>query len=317
MRPDNIQCSDDTISYSESIPNDPKDTSSPSAISSSSEEYITFFDFTSLLESIENILKTQIDTPITNQTSLQKLAYGLKEIRKSQVLENIPVVTSIGKNETFNSWKMDMERAATWLTYFDEFCTLKSEEKMLITKCMWLLFRRLERSAMTADLRRAKKCQKSEYAMKTDSLVSMETKYEFDWLSHFSAEQIKVFLGSSSGMYCEELTNCIMEVQPSDEELCFIICDLCFQYLGIKVGGEIQQKLEGLQKILSDNLHNYYLERNREHRYTYRLSQLMKISQQYNKLMEEKRRVGVVGEVFGVFRVKWSHPDIFKYARFE
>lgn len=75
--------------------------------------------------------KTQIDTPITNQTSLQKLAYGLKEIRKSQVLENIPVVTSIGKNETFNSWKMDMERAATWLTYFDEFCTLKSEEKVL------------------------------------------------------------------------------------------------------------------------------------------------------------------------------------------
>lgn len=112
--------------------------------------------------------------------------------------------------------------------------------------------------------------------MNTDSV-----KWDFNWLSHFSPDQLRTFVGNTSAILCESVTECMMEVQPTDEELCYILCVLCFYHIGNKIGGSMQKTTERLLNILADNLHEYYVEQKDATRYSYRLTKILKISQQY------------------------------------
>ncbi|CAL2045610.1 unnamed protein product [Caenorhabditis brenneri] len=320
MKPDNIQYNRDHFFCSEDFSNQATRRLNQVSRSPSLPEHTSYIDVSPLLESLQLIVSDRSRRDCNGEASnhLQKLAYGLKQVRKSQLLNNIPVTKCIGKDESINFWKSEIERACVWLTYFDEFQCLNLEDKLKITKCMWLIFTRLERSAMTAELRRANRCKQSEYAFTTYSVVDTVTlKWNFDWLSHFPSDHMRTFLGDTSKILCEGLTDCMMDIQPTDEELCYILCDLCFYYLGSKLGGSMLEITERLQKILSDDLHQYYTERDRTSRYSHRLGQILKISQQYKNTMKEKRRIRVLGEVFGAFRAKWSHDDLFVYEHFQ
>lgn len=319
MKPDNIQYNRDHFFCSEDFSNQASRKLNRIARPPSSPEYNSYIDVSSLVESFQIFISDRSRKIIHGKGNhLQKLAYGLKEVRKAQIRENIPLTECIGKKESLCFWKSEIERACTWLSYFDEFQCLSIEDKLIITRCMWIIFTRIERSAMTAELRRAKKCIKSEYAFTTYSVINTETlKWNFDWLSHFPPDQMRSFLGNTSMMLCESLTECMNDVQPTDEELCYILCDLCFYFLGSKLGGSMLETTERLQKILADDLHQYYVENDKTSRYSHRLGKLLKISQQYKSMMEEKRRIRVLGEVFGAFSAKWSHDDLFTYERFD
>lgn len=320
MKPDNIQYNRDHFFCSEDFSNQATRKSMSIERAPSLPTYTSFVDLSPLLESLQTMLSDRSRKIFhcgANKNPLQKLAYGLKEVRKQQIRDQIPLTECIGINESLAFWKSEVQRTCTWLSYFDEFQNLSVEDKLHITKCMWIIFTRLERSAMTAELRRAKKCQDSEFAFTTYSLINTETlKWDFEWLSHFPSDQMRNFLGTTPMILCEPLTKCMMEVQPTDEELCYILCDLCFYFLGTKLGGEMLQNLERYQKILSDNLHQYYMEKDRTSRYSHRLSQILKISQQYKEIMVEKRKIRILGEVFGAFRANWSHTDLFCYESF-
>uniref|UniRef100_A0A1I7UK80 Nuclear receptor domain-containing protein n=1 Tax=Caenorhabditis tropicalis TaxID=1561998 RepID=A0A1I7UK80_9PELO len=320
MKPDNIQYNRDHFFCSEEFSNQVSRKTNRIVKSLSPPEHTSFIDVSPLIQSLEMILSDHSRKNFHGKARnhLQKLAYGLKEVRKSQIWDNIPVTECIGKEESLRFWKSEIERACTWLTYFDEFQCLSTEEKLIITKCMWIIFTRLERSAMTADLRRANKCKKNEYAFTTYSVINTDTlKWNFEWLSHFPSDNMRTFLGTTSQILCVALTECMIEVEPTDEELCYILCDLCFYYLGSKLGGSMLKITERLQQLLSDDLHQYYVEQDKTTRYSHRLSKLLKISRQYKQIMEEKRRVRVLGEVFGAFRAKWSSEELFVYERFE
>lgn len=311
MKPDNIQYNRDHFFCSEEFSKN-RITKSPSL-----PEHNSFIDLSPLLENLQRMLSDQSPKHLIGNP-LQKLAYGLREVRKQQIWNNIPITECIGKNESLLLWKSEVERTCIWLSYFDEFQKLSLEDKTHISKCMWMIFTRLERSAMTAELRRANKCGSSDYAFTTYSVINTKTlKWDFDWLTHFPSDQMQSFLGTTQMILCEPLTNCMTEIQPSEEELCYILCDLCFYFLGTKLGGAMQETMERFQRILADNLHQYYMEKDRTSRYSHRLGQILKISQQYKSIMEEKRKIRFLGEVFNAFRAQWSHTDLFAYERFE
>lgn len=108
------------------------------------------------------------------KSSLEQLAFGLQEVRKEQLFESVPELRKIGKMETWDNWVKGMRRAGEWIMHFEEFRQLEQEEKvferesrfqlieynfqMVILKCMWHLFIRLERISMTAEMRRMKLC---------------------------------------------------------------------------------------------------------------------------------------------------------------
>ncbi|EFP08598.1 hypothetical protein CRE_01447 [Caenorhabditis remanei] len=320
MKPDNIQYNRDHFFCSEEFSNQAARKCNRIPRSLPLPEPRPFIDISPLLETLQKMLSDRsfkdYDRKCLNP--LQKLAYGLREVRKSQIWDNIPITECIGKNESLTFWKSEVERSCTWLSYFDEFQKLSIEDKTHISKCMWIIFTRLERSAMTAELRRASKCGSSDYAFTTNSVINTKTlKWDFNWLTHFPSDQMQNFLGTTPMILCEPLTNCMAEVQPTEEELCYILCDLCFYFLGSKLGGAMQETMERFQGILADNLHQYYVEHDKTSRYSHRLGQILKISQQYKSIMEEKRKIRVLGEIFNAFRAEWSHTDLFIYERFD
>lgn len=188
----------------------------------------------------------------------------------------------------------------------------------MITSCMWLVFARLERSSMTAEMRRANQCKMNvrgiQRAFRSIAFpgVRDENRCQAElwhcsmgfqlaltlfWrtcqnvLCSFrdSLTRLKCrFIGTTPRIFCETLTESMMEVQPTDVELCYIVCDLCFYHLGNKLGGRIQEVTERLQAILSDDLHSYYLKINKTSRYSHRLNKLLKINQQYKVCLVQK-----------------------------
>lgn len=62
--------------------------------------------------------------------SLEALAYGLQEVRKSQIWEDLPEMRKIGKAETWDHWVKEIRRAAMWFMYFDKFRDLEHDKKV-------------------------------------------------------------------------------------------------------------------------------------------------------------------------------------------
>ena len=70
----------------------------------------------------------------------------------------------------------------------------------------------------------------------------------------------------------------LMELQPTDIELTYMLCQLCFHYAGKKWQGEILEVTEKFQECLANDLHSYYVNELHMPRYVGRLNQMLKIN---------------------------------------
>ena len=81
--------------------------------------------------------------------------------------------------------------------------------------------------------------------------------------------------------FCDSIINSLMELRPSDVEVSFMLCNLCFQLTGQKLGGRIQEITDRLQDVLANDLHKYYLEKDKYSRYSYRLTKILRLNRLY------------------------------------
>lgn len=70
----------------------------------------------------------------------------------------------------------------------------------------------------------------------------------------------------------------LTSLEPTDIELTYMLCQLCFHYAGKRYGGEILEVTEKFQENLADNLHDYYVNELNMPRYCGRLNQMLKIN---------------------------------------
>lgn len=70
----------------------------------------------------------------------------------------------------------------------------------------------------------------------------------------------------------------IHDLDPTDVELTYMLAQLCFQYAGNRHRGEIQEVCEQFQNVLSNDLHDYYLNEMRMPRYSRRIAKMMQIN---------------------------------------
>lgn len=89
------------------------------------------------------------------------------------------------------------------------------------------------------------------------------------------------FIGPLPRWFCETIIDALMELRPSDVELSFMLCNLCFHLTGQKLGGRIQEITDRLQDVLANDLHKYYLAKDKYSRYSYRLTKLLSLNRQY------------------------------------
>uniref|UniRef100_A0A1I7UK79 Nuclear receptor n=1 Tax=Caenorhabditis tropicalis TaxID=1561998 RepID=A0A1I7UK79_9PELO len=337
MKPDNIQRDRDRFVCSERFHDDRKrksiETTVPLTVEQFSEkrivktftigsginaEYITFFDLSPLISDAEYILKKipKIDKSMKPKSSLEQLALGLREIRKSQLWgPNIPEMKKIGKMETWDHWVREMRRAGEWIMHFEEFRGLEQDEKMEILKCMWHVFSRLERISMTAEMRRRKLCDEKEFVYGTTQRINYEKlEIEGKWFTEATDSEIRYYVGPLQLYFCDSIISSLIELRPSDVEVSYMLCNLCFQLTGNKLGGKIKEITDRLQDVLANDLHKYYLERDKYSRYSYRLTKLLNLNRLYQTNMEIRRKSFFLAHTFNVFRVKMSHPEMFLFS---
>lgn len=267
-----------------------------------------------LIDKASEILRLGSETPIFMSNSLEKLALGLQRIRGRSVGKT-KVITRVGKDEVFALWEDDMLKVARWFTYFDEFQKLPSMLQLDMLKGLWNVFGRLERIATTAVARQQNLCGDSMIMsyVENDVVVCDIKNLEIDmsWCSRYTFEQLKFFDSHDHEKQLDILIQLILDLQPTDVELSYMLCQLCFHQVGKKYQGEILEVTDRFQEILSNHLHDYYVNSRQQSKYASRISNMMKINNVIQQCIYRDKVKSELFRVFDVFYVKCSHPDLF------
>ncbi|ULT87303.1 hypothetical protein L3Y34_006830 [Caenorhabditis briggsae] len=270
-----------------------------------------------LIDRALNIMQKGSETPIYAPNSLEKLALGLQQIRGPPA-KKVKMLSKIGQEEIFALWEDDMLRVAKWFTYFDEFQRLPSKLQLDMLKGVWNVFGRLERIASTAIARQQNICGQSVLmsTVNEDHVMCDIKNLEVDlsWCSRYTFEQLKFFDSTDHEKQLDLLVQAILDLKPTDVELSYMLCQLCLHQVGKKYQGEILEVTDRFQDVLSDNLHDYYTNRQNLSKYSLRVANMMKINNTIEQCIYRDKVKSDLFRVFDVFYVKCSHPDLFLNA---
>ncbi|KAF1753522.1 hypothetical protein GCK72_020079 [Caenorhabditis remanei] len=273
-----------------------------------------FIDVQYLVEEASEVLRKGSEIPLRAPNSLEKLALGLHAVR-GYPRRGLKIITKIGKDETLALWQHDMLKVAKWLTYFDEFGQLPHNLQVDMLNGMWKVWSRLENLAVTAMGRRQKLCNEREIMafVEKEQVKCNLLKVEIDltWCSRYTVDELKFFGDHESDDRTEDLIQAMMELNPSDVELSYMMCQLCLHYVGKRYQGVMLEIAEGFQESLSNNLHDYYVNRVQMPQYSMRLANMMKINNHLQRDFYRGRVKGELAKVFDVFYIEFSHPEAF------
>ncbi|PIC24305.1 hypothetical protein B9Z55_017698 [Caenorhabditis nigoni] len=271
-----------------------------------------FIDVRYLVQQAKNILKSGSPTPVFGMSSLEKLALGLRESSQNS---KTTTITKVGKDETLAFWQSDMIKVTKWFTYFDEFQLLPFQLRIQMIKGIWRVWSRLNRLATSMKARRQQICEDNMMMidLKEESVVFHLSKTQIDlsWQSNYNVEQLKLFGYRYLDEKTELLIQEIINLEPSDVELSYMLCQLCFYYLGKRFQGVLQEIADRLLEVLSNNLHDYYMNQMGCSKYSGRIAGLMKINNQIQKGIYERRAKAELMKIFDVFFVEYSDPEMF------
>lgn len=272
-----------------------------------------------LIKQAETMLKTGLETPIFAETSLEKLAYGLHRNRGSgnndYQTERTKFITKVGRDEVMMFWQSDMLKVARWFTHFDEFQMLPFQIRIQILKGIWRVWSRLDRLVSTMIGRRDNTCEDNMMMinLKERSIVFdlKNTEVDLSWQSKYNAEQLKLFGYTYLDEKSEQLIQDLLNLELTDVELAYMMCQLCFYYVGKRFQGVILEVSERLLEVLSNNLHDYYTRENICQKYSVRIASMMRINNQIQNGITKRRAKAELMRIFDVFFIEFSDPEMF------
>ncbi|CAI2352766.1 unnamed protein product [Caenorhabditis sp. 36 PRJEB53466] len=231
-------------------------------------------------------------SPLHSKTNLEKLAMALRRIDEAHV-DGVKMVLKYGKEEVLSFFEQDFLKATRWFTYFDEFRELTKQQKLTMMQAMWHVFARL-------------------YKLSTAAAGKRRQIFDYSWCTKYSNEQMQHFIDNTDNNFLYKLLDVMVELKPNDVELSFMMCQACFHYAGQRFQGEILEATEKFQQILANELHEYYVHELRMNNYSGRLCQLLKINNKIREDIWKCRGKQEIAEVFDVYCIEYSHPEIFK-----
>ncbi|KAF1752987.1 hypothetical protein GCK72_019542 [Caenorhabditis remanei] len=270
-----------------------------------------YVDLSFLISQASDIFKMGPPAPVLATSYLQKLNYGESCMRRTENRRKLDMIT---RKEVVSFWEYNLITTAKWLTYFDKFQELDHDLKMQVLFAVWHVWGRLDKLMGTALYRiRNKEANKADRLAGNGIITDMvDVKTDAEWMSSYPIEKLRYFL---DGVRISDLFPLIDELQTLDiteTELSFMLAHLCFQYAANRLGGKLADILEGFVEVLSQDIHKYYVEEKLMPRYAGRLSKLLKINKEILENVREYRSRAQVARVFGVFKLKFSHPEIFR-----
>ncbi|CAL2044028.1 unnamed protein product [Caenorhabditis brenneri] len=277
----------------------------------------SFIDVQMMVDEALKIFGQPMESVYRSDSCLHRLSIGMKESRKSSKSEGFEWVRKITQETVSGTWQYYFLTVARWLMHFDEFQKLEEGVKLKILESAWHIWATLDRHSATAAYRRNHPDAPDSQIVSRQGVLLDLKKVQFDstWLSDYPAWQIAYFLRQSSGEHFD-IIGALLELQPSDMEMTFMLAQLSFEYAGKRCQGEILKVTEHFQHVLANDLHNYYVKELNMIKYSNRLAKLMKINNAIQKNLWEHRPRMEVAKVFNIIKIEFSHPEMFKDSGF-
>ncbi|CTQ86776.1 NR LBD domain-containing protein [Caenorhabditis elegans] len=318
MTPSNIQYDRDAYKSSvkkikdsaENITEPKRDATSLILINKTSQ-VLPYVDLSQLVNKATRMLLNPIFTKKTKKMSnLEQLTHGLIELQWSQK-DNLAEVVHLSVSDVTQDMERSMFGAAKWMMCSERIRNYQDSLKIRILQAIWYTWGRLERIATTAKLRLEKKCEEKHFVFSPMFALNLdEMSFDASCWTTLPFEEMQYFYVPRELFY-EDAVLEMMEVKPNDVETTFIICSICFHLTGKRFGGEIQEKMDHLQDVLSNDLHEYYL-KNKNSMYLRRLKQLMRIKENFLKLRSARMDKYEIGGFFNSFNPRISNPEFFE-----
>ncbi|CAO4381743.1 unnamed protein product [Caenorhabditis nigoni] len=258
--------------------------------SNSQEPSRSFIDLRFLIEQAHRVFQQGPSTPLYSENRLKKMSLGLGNLQKVPESFGNP---KFGKKEAVEQLEGQILNVSKWLTHFDEF------QKLPKTKTARQIRQNFDENVLKR--------------MKNETILLEFGSAEMDisWLSKYTVEELKFFLNIPTEIRLDPLLRSMIDLNPSDIELSFMLSQLCFHYVGKRFQGEILKISEKFQEILADDLHGYYVNEMKKPNYGSRMAQMMRINNLIQKEVYKHREKMDLARIFEVFCVEVSHPDLF------
>ncbi|EGT35141.1 CBN-NHR-210 protein [Caenorhabditis brenneri] len=274
----------------------------------------TYIDVNCLIEEASKIFKQPIENVHVTKSRLHRLSIGLKVVRGN--VKNYRFVSKMTQKEVSDTWRFYFLAVAKWLTHFAEFDELDANVKLTILQSMWNIWSVLDHHSAGAIHRKNNpNAPKTQTVSRRGTMMDMSNvHFDATWLSDYPSRQISGFFRNPFSP--SNITETLMELQPTDMEMTFMLAQLSFEYAGKRCQGEIMNITEYFQSLLANDLHDYYMKELKMDNYFDRLAKLMKVNNAIQKKLWEARPRIELAKVFNLIRLEFSHPDMFKDTGF-
>ncbi|CCD70991.1 Nuclear Hormone Receptor family [Caenorhabditis elegans] len=272
----------------------------------------TVVDFSCLLERANELLKNGRWNPYNSEiSSLEKMAmrYENMQIIKSSRLRHL---SRMGKDETILIWEQKILNTTDWLTNFNEFNVLPLDVQLKIVKTIWQVYGRFEKIAKTAELRRKKLIEHDNVFMVGDEacLNSKNVEMDVSWYTDYSFEQIAYFMDCFHDDIYLQIVKEFETLNPTPIELNFMLLQVCLHHAGKKLHGDMLELTDYLQEVISNQLHNHYLNVRKMPNYSARLARMMKVNNLMRTDLRRQSEKVQLAMAFDVFKLELSHPEV-------
>ncbi|VDO77150.1 unnamed protein product [Haemonchus placei] len=192
-------------------------------------------------------------------------------------------------------WEVQVYAIAEWMMYCEEFAELPLEQKVIIFKNAWMIWRRFERITMSVELFGWRALHE-----KVRNHLHSRNRTQEEWFR---------MLQPFSGRLLDEVTKSCLEISLDPIEIVYILCTLVC--LGKPVSRETQIVAENYLERISDSLHNYYTNVTKTPNYAGRLIKIMSIAHCIENIHYERSKVMELAKIFDVFKVELSEKGLF------
>ncbi|KAF1755013.1 hypothetical protein GCK72_021580 [Caenorhabditis remanei] len=247
-------------------------------------------DFSELVEKIEEIFETKTETSKEEEddlglsdsvylNDLQNLTKGLEEFRAPIWSKGeIQQLGNADMKKVFIWLNVRIRKYATWFshaTYLME--KLPMDQKFQLYRTSWNVMRMFERIAMTWK-HYGHEMFEGNFILVSDDTVMIVNKslVHFEEISELTDDYFQKLFHPFLNKYIEEVARPLSELNLTEEEVVFCMVHI----LGFDVTGLAPETLEILHKfkeIISDQMHNYYMNSTNFKIYSHRIMKLMKL----------------------------------------
>uniref|UniRef100_A0A1I7TAT2 NR LBD domain-containing protein n=1 Tax=Caenorhabditis tropicalis TaxID=1561998 RepID=A0A1I7TAT2_9PELO len=253
--------------------------------------------------------------PYKFENSLEKITFAMEEMKIKKASQKIEVMKKIGKEESLMFFEKNFIAAAQWFAELPEFAKLDLNVKIEILKSSWLLWLRLEKLSETAEFHRRFILGGDVFMCSENACLSVQdVEMDLKWCTNYSLDQLKDFLMPDFNTLWKQSVEALIEIEPTNIEINFMLIQLSLNEAGKKHQGKILEVTERIQQIHANHLHEYYTKTVKMSNYSGRLAKLMRVIHAIEADVRERKERSHIGKIFNLFSVEYSHPEMFEFA---